>query len=79
MKSLQRRFNEIASEHQNWSSYLIFAEAIKKQKFSKRVIKEWFNKLVDKDDYAPKEKREILQFLYNLSFSSNSEYPFFKK
>jgi len=66
MKSLQRRFDKIAAEHQNWGSYLIFAKALKKQKFSQRIIKMWFNKLVDKNDYDHGEKKEILEFLYNL-------------
>jgi hypothetical protein len=31
------------------------------------MIARWFNKLVDKDDYDPKDKRKILAHLTNLS------------
>lgn len=67
MKSIERRFKDVAERNPNYSSYLCFAEAIKKQGFSKQTIQRWFNKLVDKDDYAKNEKRETVDFLVNLS------------
>jgi DNA invertase Pin-like site-specific DNA recombinase len=67
MKSIKRRFNNIAKRNPNYSSYLSFAEAVKGQGFSKQTIQRWFNKLVDKDDYARSEKRETVDFLINLS------------
>lgn len=67
MKSLERRFKNIAEKNPVWSSYICFAEAIKNQHFSKQTISRWFQKLVNKDDYARKEKRAILSHLDNLS------------
>lgn len=67
MKSLERRFNNIAERNPSWSSYLCFAEAVKEQCFNTQTIQRWFNKLVDKDDYARGEKREVVDFLVNLS------------
>lgn len=67
MKSLRRRYNKIVSKHNQWNSYTCFAEAIKWQKFSHRTIKHWFNRLVDKADYDPREKGELLKFLNNLT------------
>lgn len=67
MKSLERRFNNIAKKKLFWSSYIHFAEAVKEQKFSRPIIHRWFNKLVDKNDYARNEKRAILKHLENLS------------
>ncbi len=66
MKSLERRFKNIREKNKNWSSYLCFVNAIKEQRFSKQIIHRWFNKLVDKDDYAQNEKRAILADLINL-------------
>ncbi len=60
MKSIERRFNNITKKNPSWSSYICFAEATKEQNFSKQAIHRWFNKLVDKDDYARNEKRAIL-------------------
>ncbi len=67
MKSLERRFNNIAERNLNWSSYICFTEAIKEQGFGKQAIHRWFQKLVEKDDYARNEKRAILAHLDNLS------------
>ena len=67
MKSLERKFNNIAEKNPNKSSYICFAEAIKGQNFSKQTIHRWFQKLVDKNDYAKSEKKEILAQLEKIS------------
>ena len=67
MKSLKRRFNNITEKNQNRSSYICFVEAIKGQGFSKQTIHRWFQKLVDKNDYARSEKKAILAHLEVLS------------
>lgn len=67
MKSLERRFNNITEKNPFWSSYICFAEAIVYQRFSRSIIHRWFQKLVDKDDYARNEKRAILEHLENLT------------
>jgi hypothetical protein len=67
MKSLQRRFVNISETNQQWSSYYCFYEAIKDQEFSKEIIQRWFQKLVNKDDYARNEKRNIVAYLIGLS------------
>lgn len=69
MKSLKRRFNNITEKNQNWSSYVCFAEAIKGRGFSKQTIHHWFQKLVDKNDYAKSDKKIILAHLEVLSNS----------
>ncbi len=67
MKSIERRFNKASKEYSDLSSYMCFAEAIKNQKFSKKMIAIWFNKLVDKNDYSKEDKKELLSYLYLLS------------
>ncbi|MFA6096849.1 MAG: hypothetical protein WC788_04445 [Candidatus Paceibacterota bacterium] len=67
MKSLERRFKNISDKKPLWSSYICFAEAVKKQRLNKQTIHRWFNKLVEKDDYARNEKKGILKHLCNLS------------
>jgi len=69
MRSLARKFKQIEAENPNFSSYICFAEAIKGRNFSPKIIKQYFNQLVDPDDYDPEEKRAILQYLYQLSKS----------
>jgi len=66
MRSIERRYRNIAEKNPESTSYICFARAIVGQGFCYERIKEWFNKLVDKEDYAQDEKRIILQFLKNL-------------
>ena len=66
MRSLERRSNNIAKKNPSWSSYICFAEAIKRQSFSKQTTHRWFQKLVDRNDYARSEKKEILAYLEGL-------------
>jgi len=67
MKSIERRFNLLKGKNPYWSTLICFSEAIYNQGFGEQAIHRWFKKLVDKDDYAPEDKRAILSFLKNLS------------
>lgn len=67
MKSIQRRFNNIVSKNEGWSSYLCFAGAVAGQQFSKQTLHRWFTKLVNKEDYAASDKRAVLAHLETLT------------
>lgn len=67
MKSIERRFKNIEARNHFWSSFACFAEAVKRQHFSRQAISRWFGKLVEKDDYARSDKRQILKHLEDLS------------
>ena len=67
MKSIERRFNNITEKKPFWSSFTCFAEAIKGQRFTRPILHRWFQKLVEKDDYAQRDKRTILRHLDFLS------------
>lgn len=73
MKSIERRFNNIKNRRPNWSSYICFAEAIKGQKITKDIISRWFGKLVEKDDYSKKDKKQLLKHLDVLSNTSGDD------
>ena len=70
MKSLERRYNNIAKKHTGWSSYICFAKAVTRQQFTKRSIQYWFNKLVDKQDYSKNDQTQILKHLESLTKST---------
>lgn len=70
MKSVERCFNEIREKKLGLSSYGYFAEAVRNQWFSFRIIRFWFHKLVEKEDYAKEDKKEILLHLEALSKQS---------
>jgi hypothetical protein len=67
MRSLKRVFNRIRGENPYWSDYTCFAEAVRGREFSKKTIIRNFNSLVDKENYAKNEKREIIEHLVRLS------------
>ena len=67
MKSIERRFNNITEKKPFWSSFICFAEAVKGQRFTRPILHRWFQKLVQKDDYAQSDKRTLLRHLDCLS------------
>jgi hypothetical protein len=67
MKSVKKVFNRIRNENPYWSDYICFAEAVRGRRFSRKTIIRNFNSLVDKEDYARNEKKEIIDFLMELS------------
>ena len=69
MRSLKRIFDKVRERNPYWSDYICFAEAVRGRNFLKKMIFRHFNSLVDKNDYAKSEKKEILRFLVELSKS----------
>ena len=67
MKSLQRNFQKATEKNPYWSTHTCFAVAVMGKKFSKETIRRWFNKLVNKGDYGKEDKKEVLEYLFNLS------------
>jgi hypothetical protein len=67
MRSLERIFNKIKQENPLWSDYVCFAEAVKARKFSRQTIGQYFNRLVDKDEYLEKDKKTLLKQLSELA------------
>jgi predicted RNA-binding protein YlxR (DUF448 family) len=67
MRSLKRIFNKIKGKNPYWSDYICFAEAVCGRKFSRKTIIRNFNSLVNKEEYAKNEKKEIIEHLVELS------------
>jgi hypothetical protein len=63
MKSIEARFNKFIEEDPGYSDYLAFSMAVGGQKFSRKLVMEWFNKLVSKEDYDSRDKKEIIEGL----------------
>jgi hypothetical protein len=70
MKSIERRFENIKKKDNGWTSYICFAQTVSGQSFSEKIIRRYFNKLVDKNDYLSAEKKEIINYLLTLTKSS---------
>ena len=71
MKSIQRNFSKISTDNPYWSTIICFAHIIRKKRYHYQVIKKYFNLLVDKDDYDKKDKKQILDWLRDISNPPN--------
>ena len=67
MRSIQRRFEQIKKKRSDAGSFVCFAAAIADQRFSNSILSRWFYKLVEPDDYARVERKQLLSYLYSLS------------
>ncbi len=57
-------FGNIEQRNPDWSTWTCFCEAIKgKKSLSRKVIRKYFNLLVDPEDYDAEEKSNLLDFL----------------
>tara|TARA_B100000745_G_C20153227_1_gene395279 strand:- start:1651 stop:1926 length:276 start_codon:yes stop_codon:yes gene_type:complete len=75
MKSIKARFKKEQELDNGASDYINLFKAVVHQKFTRRTISEWFNKLVDKDDYEPKERNALIIQLYEAS-NQSEEYVY---
>jgi hypothetical protein len=69
MKSVERVFNRIVKNNPCLSEMVGFSQAVIGRNFSKQTISRYFNKLVNKNDYDKKDKKEIVRQLCELSKS----------
>lgn len=63
----EKAFQECVRLNPFWTTCTCFTEMVKgKKNMTKRTIRKYFDKLVEKDDFANAEKTEILNYLYSL-------------
>ncbi len=67
MRSIERRFKYVQRKNPYWSSFTCFANTVRGKKYSKDRIKRYFNKLVDKEEYAKDEKKQIMKYLFDIN------------
>jgi len=67
MKSLERRYNNIADNNPLGAPYFCLANAVKGQQFSRGTISHSFTKLIDVNEYGQGEKRQLINHLCTLS------------
>ncbi len=60
MRSIENNFRSIQKKNPYWSSYICFVGTIKGRGYTRRSVREAFNKLVDKGDYDEAEKMNII-------------------
>lgn len=67
MRTLEGRFENITMKHPEWSSHTCFVETVTGRNFSRAVVAKWFNVLVEKDDYAREDRKQLIEYLYLLT------------
>lgn len=67
MKQLEKTFNKIKTEEPLRSSFVCFEKTIRGKNYCRRIIQNYFNKLVPKDDYDSKDKKVIISSLCDMS------------
>jgi hypothetical protein len=66
MRPIEIRLAEIAKKHPRWSSWSCFVHIINGKRFGKQTISNLFDRLVDKNDYARNERKELIGYLLKL-------------
>jgi hypothetical protein len=74
MRSIQARFQNMSEKYPDVNSLINFGRAIWSQKFSRPMIKYWFNLLVEKDDYDPKDKIKLLRHFYKATENQEKKF-----
>ncbi len=67
MKSLQYNFKKAQKGNPFLSTLIQFSIAVRHQNYTSKKIVEWFNRLVDKNDYTSSNKKEVIQYCVQLS------------
>lgn len=69
MKPLQIRINTLSSP--GLSSFIVLGRAVKGMNYSEKVIRQYFNKCVEKNDFVQNDKNALLEHLYRLTSTGN--------
>lgn len=67
MRSIERRFRRAEKRFPNSSSFICFGRAVMGQKFSPRLIAQYMKKLVESDDYSPKDRLKLQRHFVSLT------------
>ena len=67
MRSIERRLEMYKEKNPYLGTFTILMRTVKGQKYSKDTISRWFEKLVEKDDYSPSDKRHLMGELLKLT------------
>ncbi len=67
MRNIYTEFLRISRREPNLGNYTIFARVISHRRLARRNILKWFDRLVDRKDYAIKEKNALINYLEDLT------------
>lgn len=79
MAELKRRFFMIKEENPDAGDVILMWYACSGKKYTRMMIAQVFRQVVDKDQYEPEDKKELINYLYSASMSLNHPYKTLKK
>jgi len=67
MYNVKERFEKIAEAKPYLSTYMVYAETVSGTGLTESIVRRWFRKLVDADDYAKNEAVAVIRHLVALA------------
>ena len=67
MYNVKQRFEKITENKPYLSPYMVYAETVSNTGLTEDVVRRWFRKLVDTDDYAKNESTAVIRHLVALA------------
>ena len=67
MYNVKQRFDKITENKPYLSPYMVYAETVSNTGLTEDVVRRWFRKLVDADDYAKNEAVAVIRHLVALA------------
>lgn len=69
MRSIEAKFNNYRKDkkNENVGSIILLARVLKNNKYGRKSITNAFKKLVSKEDYSIESRKELLDWLFELS------------
>lgn len=65
--NIKETFKKIEKKNPHASSFIVFAKTIRSKKLTEKTVRNFFWKLVDREDYTKKDAKYLIPFLMNLT------------
>lgn len=72
MKSIKRLYLHIKETKPRWADFPCLAKSVAHKGYKRPLILKYFNELIPQGDYLNSEKRELMDYLVNISGTKNS-------
>ncbi|HEY4503198.1 MAG TPA: hypothetical protein VJC14_02070 [Candidatus Paceibacterota bacterium] len=70
MRSIERSYKKIQTRNPNLGTYPCLAQAVRERRFSRKSLVKVFSKLMPENEYAKSETKELIDYLENITNSS---------
>lgn len=71
---MEDKFKAAQENHPTWGDYIVLRSLVKGKGFRRSYIEKWFKKLVPKDDYDPRDRKELIRQLEESSVEKGEKF-----